>query len=1152
MRKFKRVRTATVWVAMFLFLISVQCLVARLNPIVLENSKLGNPASQWDISGAGDATIQGFATDISVNRGETVHFKISTDATAYRIDIYRVGYYQGLGARLIATVSPSAILPQSQPNPMTDSTTGLIDYGNWAESASWQIPTNATSGIYIAKLTRSDTGGASHIAFIVRDDSSSSDILFKTSDSTWQAYNNYGGNSLYDGKGPGGGLSAVGRAYKVSYNRPFNSRISSVYDWLFYTEYPMIRWLEANGYDVTYTTSVDTDRRGYSLLQHRLFLSLGHDEYWSAAERANVEAARAAGVNLAFFSGNEMFWKIRWEPSIDGSATPYRTLVCYKETHAGAKIDPTPSWTGTWRDPRFSPSADGGRPENALCGTLFTVNGIVRDSMQVPASYGVLRFWRNTSVATLAPDDTATFPVGTLGFEWDEAPDNGFRPPGLILMSSTIVNGNPILQDYGSIFASEVATHNLTLYRHASGALVFGAGTVQWSWGLDGVHDGMTTSPNRAMQQATINLFADMGVQPATLQAGLTRASSSSDTISPTSTILSPGSGATVPFAAQTLITGTARDIGGHVGGVEVSTDGGTTWHAAAGWTNWSYAWSPLNAGPATILSRAVDDSGNLEDPTTGANIRVASMPNTLWPNTTTPRVVDGGLDSAVELGVKLWSDVAGTIIGIRFYKGCLNRGAHIGNLWTSNGTRLATVTFSNETVSGWQQALFGVPVAIASNTVYVASYHANRGYYSADIDYFKGKGVDNPPLHALTDGVSGGNGVYAYGASGAFPTKTWNAANYWVDVFFVTNGTSILTNIAVTPVNPTIPSGAMRQFTATGIYSDGSARNVTSQAIWTSSNPEVATINAEGLATGISAGVTTLSATLSGVMGVTTLTVKPAPLVITTTFLSNGVSNTVYTATLTASGGTQQYAWSITSGILPSGLKLDPQSGVITGRPTALGIFSFTAQVKDADHPAQTATKPLSITITSTSMPIVVTLWSNTTVPGRMDGGPDNAVELGVKFWSDMAGALTGIRFYKASANTGTHIGNLWTSTGTLLGTATFSNETASGWQQALFATPVAIASNTVYVASYHANDGHYSVDVNYFSAKGVDNPPLHALTNGVSGGNGVYAYGASSLFPNQTYNAANYWVDVMFEPGYPPPPTTLTSLTLTADSRN
>jgi hypothetical protein len=156
--------------------------------------------------------------------------------------------------------------------------------------------------------------------------------------------------------------------------------------------------------------------------------------------------------------------------------------------------------------------------------------------------------------------------------------------------------------------------------------------------------------------------------------------------------------------------------------------------------------------------------------------------------------------------------------------------------------------------------------------------------------------------------------------------------------------------------------------------------------------------------------------------------------------------------------------------------------------------------------------------------------IWPSTVLPGVADAGPDSAVELGVQFRSAVAGNITGIRFYKAAANTGTHVGNLWTTNGTLLATATFSGETASGWQQVLFSNPVAIASNTVFVASYHANNGHYSADGNYFAVQGVDNYPLHALGTKENGGNGVYSYGTKSTFPNQTYQAGNYWADVVF----------------------
>jgi hypothetical protein len=595
--------------------VSAAC-VPGSNPVVCENSLPGNPASEWDITGAGDSSIQGFATDISVNLGDTARFKVKTDATAYRLDIYRIGFYAGMGARRVATVRPSIALPQSQPACLTQTATGLIDCGNWAESAVWIVPSTSVSGVYIAKLVREDgVSGASHIIFIVRDDARQSDVLFQTSDTTWQAYNSYGGNSLYTG-------APAGRAYKVSYNRPFNTRDALGMNWFFYAEYPMIRWLEANGYDVTYFTGVDSDRRGLAIRSHQVFLSVGHDEYWSAAQRANVEAARDAGIDLAFFSGNTVFWKTRWEASIDGSNTPYRTLVCYKETHANAKIDPLPNvWTGTWRDPRFSPPADGGRPENALMGNIFMVNGPgATFALEVPASFARLRFWRNTRIASLTPGQTAVLASNTLGYEWNEDLDNGFRPDGVVPLSSTTKAINTFLLDYGSTYGAGTATHNLTLYRAPSGALVFGAGTIQWSWGLDGTHDGGASTPDVAMQQATVNLFADMGAQPGSLTSGLIAATASSDTTAPTSTITSPASGAVVDFGVPLTISGTATDAGGGaVGAVEVSVDG-ATWHLASGTSTWTYPWTPSVVGPVTLRSSATDDSGNVEQPSAGAD----------------------------------------------------------------------------------------------------------------------------------------------------------------------------------------------------------------------------------------------------------------------------------------------------------------------------------------------------------------------------------------------------------------------------------------------------------------------------------------------------------------------------------------------------
>jgi hypothetical protein len=498
-----------------------------------------------------------------------------------------------------------------------------------------------------------------------------------------------------------------------------------------------------------------------------------------------------------------------------------------------------------------------------------------------------------------------------------------------------------------------------------------------------------------------------------------------------------------------------------------------------------------------------------------------------IWSDTAIPGLVDSGPDSPVELGVKFRSDTSGYITSIRFYKASTNTGTHIGNLWTGTGTLLASAAFNGETASGWQQVNFSSPVAVTAGTIYVASYHTDVGHYSVDQNYFTAGGVDNPPLHAIADGVSGFNGVYAYGSTSNFPSQGYLGSNYWVDVVFSPATTATLTSVSVTPTNPAIPVGSMQQFTATGTYSDGSTQNITGLVTWTSSNSNVATISSSGLATGTAAGSSGIDATLNGVTGSTNLTIQALPLSIATSSLPSAGLNTSYTTTLTVAGGTQPYAWSIAGGTLPPGLVLNASTGIISGTPTTVGNFSFTVQVTDSDNPQQTASKDLSISVAEQAS---YTIWPGTTVPGLTDGGPDSPVELGVKFRSDMNGYITGIRFYKASTNTGTHTGNLWTADGKLLATATFTGETTSGWQQVNFSSPVAVTAGTVYVASYHTDVGHYSVDQNYFTSGGTDNAPLHALADGVSGFNGVYAYGSTSNFPGLGYLGSNYWVDVVF----------------------
>ena len=913
------------------------------NEIVAENCLAGNPASEWDISGAGDENIQGYATDISVDQGGTIEFKVDTDATDYRLDIYRLGYYNGDGARFIATVEPSASLPQTQPACTFVDTDdiNLLDCGNWAVSASWTAPTDATSGVYTVKLVREDgTAGASHITFILRDDDGNSDLLFQTSDTTWQAYNQYGGYSLYGGPGPLDG----GHAHKVSYNRPFTTRDTPTEDWLFNAEYPMIRWLERNGYDVSYFTDVDADRYGSEILEHQIFLSVGHDEYWSAGQRAAVEAARDAGVHLAFFSGNEVYWKTRWEASTaDGGSTAYRTLVSYKEGDAQGSehynclgnfdCDPDPTvWTGLWRQNQTD--HDGGQPENSLSGNISWKG--TTTTIQVPTEYQDMRFWRNTPFA--ASGTSATLAANTLGYEWDFEQYHDYYPDGRFWLSSTDSDG---------------VTHHLSLYRASSSALVFGAGTVQWSWGLDGTHDRGTSSEDVNMQQATVNLFADMGVQPSSLQSGLVAATASTDTTGPTAAISSPVSGTNVASGSTVTVTGTATDTGGGVvAAVEVSLDNGLTWMTASGRDTWSFNFVAGAEGTSlNMLSRAVDDSGNIGAASAGVTLNVTARvcPCSIWNDTITPGAA-GNDGQPIEVGVKFQASEAGTITGLRFYKDPANTGTHTGHLWDANGTQLAEVVFTGETASGWQEVYFAAPVEILADTSYVASYHSSGGGYAYNQGYFA-TAYDSPPLRALADGEDGANGVYKYGPSG-FPTETYQSSNYWVDVIY---------------------------------------------------------------------------------------------------------DNT----------------------------------------------------------------------------PLTYSLWEQGAISGDPDVVDPSAVELGMKFKSDVSGKVTGVAFYKGATNTGPFLGHLWTLGGTQLTEKSYTNNTSEeGWQIVTFDTPVDISADTTYVVSYYTQSGNYAAAGNYFTSE-VYNPPLRGLATGdPDGPNGVFLYATGGGFPTGTFNAGNYWVDVVFAP--------------------
>ena len=1018
------------------------CTVPITNQVACENTKAGADPSTWQVEGSGDPTIQGFATKMSVVPGETQGFKIKSSTTNYRVTILRLGYYGGDGARVWASnIAPTG--SSTQPNCITDST-GLIDCGNWNTSLSWTVPSDAVSGVYVAHLVRQDTGGDSQIMFVVRNDSSHSDVLVQTSDETWNAYNSYGGNSLYvcTVSCPTGDPLAYKSAYKVSYNRPLDTEDKNPRSAFFNGgEYPMVRYLEANGYNVSYTSGLDVETRGSLLLNHKVFMSSGHDEYWSAQQRANVEAARNAGVNLAFFSGNEVFWRTRWENSIAGTTTAGRTLVAYKDTHFPAQVDPV-TWTGTYVDPRFT-SSSVNTPQNSLTGQLFMVNEGTTD-IKVPAAFAKLRFWRGTSVAGLTGSQVATLGSNTLGYEWDVDADNGYRPAGTFRLSSTSATGLQVFTDYGSTtLDNQPSTHNMTIYRAPSGALVFGSGTVQWSWGLDDTNAGFT-DPNLAMRQATVNLLADMGAQPATILSGLSTTSASADHSAPTAAITSPP--ASVQDGTKITLSGTAADTGGGVvAGVEVSTDSGSTWHPAtipsAGTsTTWTYSWLAHGNPKATIKVRATDDSGNIGNPGAGAQVNV-NCACSIWGTGFTPTGVITDDPAPIEVGVKFQADTYGSITGVRFWKTATNTGTHIGTLWSATGDKLAQATFTGETSSGWQTVTFSSPVTVLPNTTYVASYYAPNGNYAATADYFYrdpapgplgGAISDSAPLHALRNTGSETNGVFAYAGTSTFPTNAYRAANYWVDVTYAA------IPAAGTVTNVTATAGkASANVAWTAPSSGGSPTNYTITPYIGSTAQTTTVINGTPPATS-----TTISGLTPGQSYTFRVQASNPNGAGTQSAASNAVTVQAPTAPTAPTGitvdpatGSVKVGWiapTDNGGSALTGYRVTPYIGGSAQTPVTVGAGVTSTVVDNLTNGTTyrftvTAVNAIGSTESAQSGTVMPQfMLFGTSTPTTVDSGDGSPVELGMKFKADKDGTINGIRFYKAAANTGTHVGSL------------------------------------------------------------------------------------------------------------------------------
>ncbi len=625
------------------------------NPVVQENNCSGAGSEGWRLTNY-SPDVAGFSTKSSFNLGENVPLKIgrvnTSAASTVRLDVYRMGYYGNTGSRLITAASSASVSVNNLFSgcSATNATTGLKSCSGWATSFTIPGSSLPASGVYTAKLT-TPSGLENTITFVVRDDSRNpkSDILFAVPTGTYQAYNDWGGKSLYfDSAGGNPTISGTGRAVKVSFDRPLSDPGQG--NRFIGPDFYMVQWLEKEGYDVSYTDDVSLHQTPTEMLGHKIDLVSGHSEYWSLEQMNGYLAARNAGVNIASFSGNTAYWKVRYENN-------GRTLVCYKTAEgsgstgsgedgandwgpdgiegtaddalgldqiAGTADDHPENSTTTFRDngaPPGDPNAPpGGRvgpdmPENQLLGNMYYGAELSAGAfpLQIPAAnasghYAGDRIWRNTGIST---SGTTTIGSNLVGWEWDAIPTQAQylakQPAGVKpLTNSSIPLGQNVdwLQDEGRVYAKtnppgQCACAQAVKYTAASGALVFASGTNDWA-------NALAPNPDTRIIQATYNIFSDMGAQPVT----------------PVDVTLDPPSGPQPPTASFTISPNPAQtaqtvtfdgssstDLDGPITKYEWDLDGNGTYEVDGGTTavtTHSYS----STGVYTVRLRVTDAQG--------------------------------------------------------------------------------------------------------------------------------------------------------------------------------------------------------------------------------------------------------------------------------------------------------------------------------------------------------------------------------------------------------------------------------------------------------------------------------------------------------------------------------------------------------------
>jgi hypothetical protein len=478
------------------------------NAIVRENQLPGTSA--WQIpDGQGAFTqIAAYANATSVAPGKSIIFYISTQqpGTLYNINIYRMGWYGGQGGRLMTTIQGQVGQAQGYYDQrnynlvgcnsciVDKAGTGLIE-ANWKPSYTLAIPSDWVSGVYLAKFVDKN-GMQTYTPFDVLGDTKS-DYVAVTPDTTYAAYNYWGGKSIYVEDGPT--TNTTNRASEVSFDKPYQDHFGASQVLSFIVQ--AVGWMEQKGYDVSYMSDVDLQVNPGTILTHKAFISLGHDEYWTKQMRQGVEAARDKGVGLAFLGANAVYWQMRFGP--DHAGVPNRTIICYKVEIAHNDYARDPMYnvdnsvvTSYWRDPVVN------NPENSLLGEMWiglthTQNGY---PWKVDGSAANSPLLKNTG---LVPNQS--YGCGIVGYEWDAV------QPAIVLADNQGFISNPVknvhILSSSPVLESDTKqnqTSNSTYYIAPSGAMVFDSGSIAWSNALESYRpdpDKVCGATNRAVPE---------------------------------------------------------------------------------------------------------------------------------------------------------------------------------------------------------------------------------------------------------------------------------------------------------------------------------------------------------------------------------------------------------------------------------------------------------------------------------------------------------------------------------------------------------------------------------------------------------------------------------------------------------------------------